>query len=86
MINFESEFKNKKIIITGHTGLKGSWLTAILIRYGEKVIGISHNNIKNLNLNYLKIKNKIKDLRVDIRNEKKSIFIFKKIKPDYVFI
>ena len=38
MINFESEFKNKKIIITGHTGLKGSWLTAILISYGAKVI------------------------------------------------
>ena len=85
MINFESEFKNKKIIITGHTGLKGSWLTAILISYGAKVIGISDNTIKNSHLNYLKIKNKIKDLRVDIRNEKKINFIFKKIKPDYVF-
>lgn len=85
MINFKSEFKNKKIIITGHTGLKGSWLTAILISYGAKVIGISDNTIKNSHLNYLKIKNKIKDLRVDIRNEKKINFIFKKIKPDYVF-
>ena len=69
--------KYKKIIITGHTGLKGSWLTAILISYGAKVIGISDNTIKNSHLNYLKIKNKIKDLRVDIRNEKKSILFLK---------
>ena len=76
MINFGSEFKNKKIIITGHTGLKGSWLTAILISYGA-VIGISDNTIKNSHLNYLKIKNKNKRFkRVDIRNEKKNQFYF----------
>ena len=56
MINFESEFKNKKIIITGHTGLKGSWLTAILISYGAKVIGISDNTIKNSHLKLFKNK------------------------------
>ena len=37
------KFKNKKIIITGHTGFKGSWLTLWLKLLGAKVIGISHN-------------------------------------------
>ena len=39
----EKFFKNKTIIITGHTGFKGSWLTLILIHLGAKVIGVSNN-------------------------------------------
>ena len=35
--NFEKQFKNKKVLITGHTGFKGSWLTAWLISLGAKV-------------------------------------------------
>ena len=35
-------FKNKTVIITGHTGFKGSWLTLLLIHLGAKVIGISN--------------------------------------------
>ena len=34
-------FKNKKIIITGHTGFKGSWLSLWLQILGAKVIGLS---------------------------------------------
>ena len=39
-MNF-SNFKNKKVLITGHTGFKGSWLTAWLIRLGANVVGVS---------------------------------------------
>ena len=35
------KFKNKTIIITGHTGFKGSWLSLWLTLLGAKVIGIS---------------------------------------------
>ena len=34
-------WKNKKVIITGHTGFKGSWLAFWLNFVGAKVIGIS---------------------------------------------
>ena len=34
-------FKNSKVIVTGHTGFKGSWLTAWLKQLGAKVKGIS---------------------------------------------
>ena len=34
-------FRNKKIIITGHTGFKGTWLTLWLQTMGAKVLGIS---------------------------------------------
>ena len=36
-------YKNKKVIITGHTGFKGSWLTSWLIKLGADVTGISLN-------------------------------------------
>ena len=34
-------FKNKKVLITGHTGFKGSWLTFWLVLLGAKVTGLS---------------------------------------------
>ena len=43
---YKNIFKNKKIIVTGHTGFKGSWLTLWLVKLGAKVIGISKNNFK----------------------------------------
>ena len=38
-------WKNKKVLITGHTGFKGSWLTLILINLGAKVYGYALNPI-----------------------------------------
>ena len=38
MIN---NFLNKKVVVTGHTGFKGSWLTAWLKIMGADVVGIS---------------------------------------------
>ena len=35
-------FKGKKVLITGHTGFKGSWLVAFLHSFGAKIIGISN--------------------------------------------
>ena len=43
MKTYKDIFKNKKIIVTGHTGFKGSWLTAWLVLLGAKVTGISNN-------------------------------------------
>ena len=34
-------FKGKKVLITGHTGFKGSWLTAWLNQLGANVVGVS---------------------------------------------
>ena len=40
-------FKNKKVIITGHTGFKGSWLSLWLHMSGAKVLGISNEVLPN---------------------------------------
>ena len=79
-------FKNKTVIITGHTGFKGSWLATWLHLLGAKVIGISNNIPTNpSHFKYLKMKNKIKDIKLDIRDTNKLKKIFKSYSPDYVF-
>ena len=66
-------FKNKKVLITGHTGFKGSWLTLWLSKIGAKVYGISLKS-KSLNhFNSLKIKGvKSNFLILKIKKVKKS--------------
>ena len=46
---FFKNFKNKKVIVTGHTGFKGSWLSLWLYLSGAKVIGISDKTEKRSN-------------------------------------
>ena len=36
-------FNKKKILITGHTGFKGSWMSVWLKELGSKVFGVSKN-------------------------------------------
>ena len=40
-VMFKNLHKNKKVLITGHTGFKGSWLSIWLLKLGAKVYGIS---------------------------------------------
>lgn len=79
-------FKNKKILITGHTGFKGSWLTFWLKNLGAKICGVSKDVPTSPSLfNTLKIKKRILDRRVDIRNLQALKKIVKNFKPDFVF-
>ena len=69
--NFHKQFKNKRVLITGHTGFKGTWLTYWLVLLGAKVIGLSIN-IPSIPSHFkaIKLKNKIIHKRMDIRNLK----------------
>ena len=50
---------NKKIIITGHTGFKGAWLSLLLSKLGAKVCGVSLNPEKESLFNQLSLENHI---------------------------
>jgi len=79
-------FKNKKVIVTGHTGFKGSWLTTWLIMLGAKVLGVSKNLPCQPSLyEKLKISKKIVDLRFDIKNLNKLKKTIKSFQPDFIF-
>ena len=85
-MNLQKIFKNKKIIVTGHTGFKGSWLTLWLKLFGAKVIGIS-NYIPSdpSHFKALGLKKNIIHKKLDLRNLKKLKKIFINYQPDFVF-
>jgi len=79
-------WKNKKVLITGNTGFKGSWLTILLLEKKAKIIGISKKEKRGLYLfNYLKLNNKIKQYYLDICDYEKLKKVVKIEKPDVIF-
>tara|TARA_Y100001970_G_scaffold241393_1_gene304939 strand:+ start:841 stop:1935 length:1095 start_codon:yes stop_codon:yes gene_type:complete len=84
--NIFKQFKNKTVLVTGHTGFKGSWLTLWLTLLGAKVIGLSINiPSKPSHFKVIKLDKKIKHKVVDIRNLRLLKTTFKKYQPDFVF-
>ena len=84
--HFYQKFKNKTVVVTGHTGFKGSWLSLWLTLLGAKVIGLSLDvPTKPSHFNAAKLKTKIKHKKMDIRNLKLLKNVFKKHQPHYVF-
>ena len=54
-------FKNKKVLVTGHTGFKGAWLSFYLYLLGSKVMGISLKPLYKFSLyEILNLRNVIK--------------------------
>lgn len=83
---FSNIYKDKKVIVTGHTGFKGSWITAWLLKLGAKVVGISIDIPTNPSLfEEMKLSEKITDYRQDIRNLAEVEQIILDEKPDFVF-
>ena len=81
-----NKFKNKTIIITGHTGFKGSWLTLWLKLLGAKIVGISINlPSKPSHYEELNLSKEIISIKQDIRNLKKLEKIFQKISARFCF-
>lgn len=85
-VNFYRFFKKKKIIVTGHSGFKGSWLTLWLNELGSKVIGISDKKIKeNSFLNHRNVKKRLTSRILDINNFENLKRIILREKPDIIF-
>lgn len=84
--DLESDYKNKNVLITGHTGFKGSWLTIWLKKLGANVIGYALDPISNKsNFVLSEISNDIIDIRGDIRDSEHLNEVFKTYKPEIVF-
>lgn len=79
-------WKNKRVLITGHTGFKGSWLCVWLISMGAEVLGYSLAP-KNPEDNFVLtgLADKMTDIRGDIRDKKMLSDVFLKYQPEIVF-
>ena len=83
---FENGYKGKTVLITGHTGFKGSWLTVWLLKLGAKVVGISKDvPSKPSMFEAINLKDKITDYRFNIQNLERLKAVIKKEEPDYIF-
>ena len=85
MNNIFNTFKNKKILVTGHTGFKGSWLSEFLYSIGADVYGIALEADKLSLYNLINLKSKVKSYIEDIRNLENIKRIVKEINPDIIF-
>ena len=83
---FNNVYKNKTVLVTGHTGVKGSWLSIWLRELGANVIGYALDPYTEKdNFILAKLENKITDIRGDIRDKEHLEKVFEQYKPDFVF-
>jgi CDP-glucose 4,6-dehydratase len=83
---FNKIFQNKKVLVTGHTGFKGSWLSSWLLHLQADVYGIS-KDIPTTPSMYeeLKLGERISNFTEDIRNYNKLKKIIAEVEPDFIF-
>ncbi|MGL1887875.1 MAG: CDP-glucose 4,6-dehydratase [Reichenbachiella sp.] len=82
----ERYYNGKTVLVTGHTGFKGSWLSIWLLEMGAKVIGYALDPLtKNDNFVLSEVSNKLVDIRGDIRDCAKLDRVFSEYNPEVVF-
>ena len=84
---FDGVYHGIRVLITGHTGFKGSWLSIWLHELGAEVIGVGlepYTDKDNFVLSGIGKKIKA-DIRADIRDGERMKAIFKEYKPEIVF-
>ncbi len=83
---FSDIYKGKTVLVTGHTGFKGSWLCLWLKKLGAKVIGIGLDPISDKSFYSInKINEILIDKRFDIRDLEKLKKVIQDLQPDFVF-
>lgn len=82
---FGNIYKDKKVLITGNTGFKGTWLSAWLHVMGADVYGYSLSIPTNPSMfEVLKLEEKIHQHYGDIRNKEEFNDYVQEVKPDFI--
>lgn len=85
MEELRSFYKSKKVLVTGHTGFKGSWLCQALLNFDAEVCGIALKPNTNPNLfTMLNLENRMNSHFVDIRDYENVKRIFDEFEPEIV--
>ena len=83
-MNFDF-YKGKKVLLTGHTGFKGSWMSVVLVNAGAEVIGYSSCSKENTRLfDLCGVKEQITHIKGDVRDLEHLLDVFKVYQPEIV--
>ncbi len=83
---FDNVYKGKRVLVTGHTGFKGSWLSLWLKELGAEVYGVGLAP-KTVDDNFVvtRLKDQVFHHICDIRDRKAVDMLFERVKPQVVF-
>ena len=80
-----SFYKGKRVLLTGHTGFKGSWMSVILANAGAEVIGYSSCSKTETRLfDLCGVKDQITHIKGDVRDLEHLLEVFKTYQPEIV--
>ena len=78
-------YQGKTVLVTGHTGFKGSWMSAVLVNAGAKVIGYSScSKTEERLFDLCGVKEQIKHIRGDVRDLAHLTAVFAEYQPEIV--
>jgi CDP-glucose 4,6-dehydratase len=85
-MSFENIYKNRRVLVTGHTGFKGAWLCEWLLSFGAKVSGFSLEPPTSPALfEQLGLKTRLFDMRGDVRDAGSVEAVVSSEAPEIVF-
>jgi CDP-glucose 4,6-dehydratase len=83
---FDGSYRNRRVLVTGHTGFKGSWLSLWLSELGADVLGLSlAPDTTPSHFELLGLENRLKSVIGDIRDQETLASCFKRHQPEVVF-
>jgi CDP-glucose 4,6-dehydratase len=82
---FARRYAGKSVLLTGHTGFKGAWLSEWLLSLGAAVTGYSIDCEKHSLFNELHLSDRMGDLRGDVRNLAEVTNVVTELRPEFVF-
>ncbi len=83
---FGHVYAGRRVLVTGHTGFKGSWLTAWLLNMGAEVAGFSDRVPTNpAHFDVIDLADRMRDYRGDVRDRTALIAAMQDFQPEIVF-
>lgn len=83
---FGSAYEGRRVLVTGHTGFKGSWLTTWLLKLGAEVIGVSKDvPSKPSMFEELNLAARIEHIWADLRDLDVTRRLVRDSQPEFVF-
>ena len=80
-----SFYKGKKVLLTGHTGFKGSWMCELLLSLGAEVTGYAMNPPTTPSLfDLCHLQDRMHSVIGDVRDLQKMLAVFQEVKPEIV--